>query len=290
MRDGNVQYQRLNPSLDLGLPFAPAQVNSGYLSWPLLPDLFPVSFPGVKTSRDDVVVDIDRERLLKRMEQYFDPKTSHEEIRRVSPSVMTNTGRFKAEAVRDQLRMRGFLPRNIVPYCYRPFDVRWLYWEPETKLLDEKRSDYFREVFEGNRWLSGGQRNRKEAFYQPQYTTVLADHHIVESNVGMFPLYLRAPGKSLMLAPEPHDPRILPSGKRLNVSDPLVTYLMQAATIDDATSVFYHALAILHSPTYCTENSGAFRQDWPRIPLPDSKELLLAFGRIGKANCRAARH
>lgn len=27
---------------------------------------------------------------------------------------------------------------NIIRHLYRPFDVRWLYWEPETKLIDEK--------------------------------------------------------------------------------------------------------------------------------------------------------
>jgi hypothetical protein len=136
-QDGKTLYQELIPPLDLGLPFAPAQVTTGYLQWPLLPDLFPVSFPGVKTSRDDVVVDIDRERLVKRMEQYFDMEISHEEMRRISPSAMTSTARFKAEEVRDHLRKRGFFPKNIVPYCYRPFDVRWLYWEPETKLLSQ---------------------------------------------------------------------------------------------------------------------------------------------------------
>jgi hypothetical protein len=50
--------------------------------------------------------------------------------------------------VRDELRRRGLLKNNIVRYCYRPFDVRWLYWEPQTKLLDEKRTDYFLQVFQ----------------------------------------------------------------------------------------------------------------------------------------------
>ena len=49
-----------------------------------------------------------------------------------------------------------------------------------------------------------------------------------------------------------------------------------------APSVFYHALAILHSPAYRTENSGALRQDWPRIPLPDNKEALLASAALGR--------
>jgi hypothetical protein len=67
------EYQQLRPALELGLPFRPSAVASDYLSWPALPDLFPVSFPGVKTSRDDVVEDVDRERLIDRMTQYFDP-------------------------------------------------------------------------------------------------------------------------------------------------------------------------------------------------------------------------
>ena len=284
LQEGTEMYEQFTPPLDLGLPFAPAQVTTAYLQWPLLPELFPVSFPGVKTSRDDVVVDIDRERLVERMKRYFDVEVSHEEMRRISPSAMTSTARFNAEAVRDHLRTRGFLTNNIVPYCYRPFDVRWIYWEPETGLLDRNRADYFPHVFEGNRWLSGGQHNRKEVFYQPQYTTALADHHIVESNVGMFPLYLNTQpaGESLMPALESRDARTLPSGNRLNISDSLVDYLMQAAMIDGAPSTFYHALAILHAPVYRTENSGALCQDWPRIPLPDTKEALLTSAALGK--------
>ena len=177
-QDLSQSYSLLSPSLDLGLPLKPRAMGQGYLKWPALPDLFPVSFPGVKTSRDDVVVDVDRERLIRRMERYFDPAVSHEEMRRISPGAMQSTARFEAEAVRDQLRKRGFLPEKVVCYCYRPFDLRWLYWEPETKLLDEKRAEYFPHVGEGNLWLSAGQHNRKEDFYQPQFTLLLADHHI----------------------------------------------------------------------------------------------------------------
>ena len=81
-------YSILDPEIRLGLPFKPRAVGAGYLSWPLLPELFPVSFPGVKTSRDDVVVDIDRERLVRRMEQYFDPSVSHEAMRQIAPGAM----------------------------------------------------------------------------------------------------------------------------------------------------------------------------------------------------------
>ena len=100
----------------------------------------------------------------------------------------------------------------------------------------------------------------------------------------MFPLYLclEPDGNPLSLIPEPSDLRNLPSGKRPNVSDSLVAFLTHVATVEDAPSAFYHTLAILHSPAYRAENSGALRQDWPRIPLPASKDALLASAALGK--------
>jgi hypothetical protein len=52
--------------------------------------------------------------------------------------------------------------------------------------------------------------------------------------------------------------------------------------MEDTPRVFYHTFAILHAPAYRSENSGALRQDWPRIPLPDTKEALLASSALGK--------
>ncbi len=43
-------YESIKPVLSLGLPFAPATVSEGWSDWPALPELLPVSFPGVKTS------------------------------------------------------------------------------------------------------------------------------------------------------------------------------------------------------------------------------------------------
>jgi hypothetical protein len=46
--------------------------------------------------------------------------------------------------------------------------------------------------------------------------------------------------------------------------------------------LFYHALAVLHAPEYRVENSGALRQDWPRVPLPKSREALLVSAKLGR--------
>ena len=50
-----------------------------------LPDLFPASFPGVKTDRDAFLVDVDLDRLRARVADYFNPALSHEDIARHHP-------------------------------------------------------------------------------------------------------------------------------------------------------------------------------------------------------------
>ena len=265
-------YAQVMPPIAWGFPFTPLLAGASYAEWPTLAALFPIAYPGVKTSRDDVVVDIDRDRLEARMTRYFDRSFGHEEMRRLLPGAMERSGRFDPERTRTYLLNRGFLPEKIVRYCYRPFDMRWLYWEPETKLLDEKRTEYFLQVFAGNTWLSAGQRNRKEAFYQPQVATVLADHHIVESNVGMFPLYLRPVGLFDQ------------SGERTpvaNLSAQAASYLAGVGT-PTPEDLFFHALATLHAPSYHREHAGALRQDWPRVPLPAGADALTRSAALGR--------
>ena len=132
-------------------------VSDGWQDWPALPDLFPTSFPGVKTSRDGFLVDVDLHRLKQRVDDYFDINLSHEEIAHRYPSVMRSTARFDARSVRDTLLKRGGpADDGFIRYAYRPFDTRWLYWDPDTKAhcWIEKRADYRPHVFEGNPWLS----------------------------------------------------------------------------------------------------------------------------------------
>jgi len=87
-QDGMAFYQELTPPLELGLPFAPAQVDTGYLAWPLLPDLFLYSSPGVNTSRDQDLIQIDRNKLEERMAAYFDKTKTDADVAHVVPTLL----------------------------------------------------------------------------------------------------------------------------------------------------------------------------------------------------------
>ena len=254
-------YGRIEPDVRLGLPFKRMAVSEDWFDWPALPDLLPVSFPGVQTKRDPFLVDIDLERLRERIADYFNPDVSHEEIARRYSGAMKSSSGFvvrDARAVRNALLARGGpIDTGFVRHAYRPFDNRWLYWEPGHGLLGRPVPHYWPHVFDGNLWLSSAQHLRRGA-EEPQtcFTKHLGSLHLIERTALMFPARLL-------------DEEIGDDGditRRANLSGSAQRYLERlGATVED---LFHHVLAILHGPGYRQANAGALSMEWPRIPFP----------------------
>ena len=229
-----------------------------WFDWARLPDLFPVKYHGVLTNRDAFLVDIDLDRLKTRIGDYFDRTLSHEEIERQYPAAIKSTARFDARSGRDALLARGGPDESgYIRITYRPFDKRWLYWEADTKLLDEKRADYRAHVFEGNLWLSAAQHLRQGAI-EPQavFTEEMGSHHLIERGANMFPAWLC--GDDVGNDTE--------GARRANLTAMAHRYLDRLGA--DVEDLFHHVLAVLHDPAYREANAGALRMQWPRIPLP----------------------
>ena len=255
-------YSRLKPNLGLGLPFKQMAISDDWHDWPSLLDLFPASFPGVHTGRDRFLVDIDLDRLKKRIKEYFDPKVSDEEVARLYPAAMRDSSAFKmfdARAVRKALLDRGGpIDAGFVRDSYRPFDNRWLYWEADRRLLTAPSPDYWQHVFDGNIWLSSAQHLRKgESEPQACVAKHVGSFHLIERGAAMFPAWLRDDGLDLEGDGTQRRPNLSPGARR---------YLDKLGLgIED---MFHHVLAVLHDPAYRQANAGALKMEWPRIPLP----------------------
>ena len=251
-------YDTIEPVLPLGLPLVRTAVSAGYFDWPALPELFPVSFPGVKTSRDGFLVDTDLDRLKERIAAYFNADLSHEEIARRYPGAMKTTAGFNARSARDLLLARGGpVEAGFIRFAYRPFDNRWLYWEGDSGLLDRPRPDYKPHVFGGNVWLEAREREAKEDFSRGTLVRHLADN-FGNGLSSFFPMWLR------------NDDDLETAGnntkRRPNLSPAAQRYLRHHnASVED---LFHHVLTVLDDPTYREANAGALRMEWPRIPLP----------------------
>ena len=260
-------YENMAPLLPLGLPFAPAQVSDDWFDWPALTDLLPASFPGVQTGHDPFLVEVDLERLKARIAEYFDAEIEHEEIARRYPSIMQSVQHFDGRSKRNELLGRGG-PRGtgFVKIAYRPFDIRWLYWEEESGLLNRPRPEYMPHIFADNVWLSAAQHLRKgESEAQTWFARTLTSMHMIERGTNMFPAWLRETGLGADETTVKRTPNLSPAAQR---------YLDRLGLgVED---LFYHALAVLHDPAYRRANAGALRMEWPRIPLPSWAELSAA--------------
>ena len=230
----NSGYAVFQPQLAIGLPFKPMAVNPSWSEWPSLPDLFPKSFPGVKTSRDSFLVDVDANKLKERLADFFDS---------------------------GDAGWPGPSDTGFIRYAYRPFDTRWLYWEGHTELLDRPRPEYKKHVFADNIWLEARQKQAKEDFSRGTFCRHLADN-FGNGLSSFFPAWLRSEhqdGQQSMLdgGGEQRQP---------NLSAKAQAYLDRLGL--SVEELFHHALAVLHDPAYREANAGALRMEWPRIPLP----------------------
>ena len=250
-------YEEIAPILPLGLPFVRTAVSEDWFAWPALPDLFPESFPGVKTSRDGFLVDVDLDRLRARVRDYFDGDVSHEEIGRRYPGVMKSTARFDARETRSALIARGGPDEaGFVRFAYRPFDIRWLYWEADGRLLDRPRPDYRPHVFEGNLWLVLQNKAR------PDLSSPLVISHIGDlnqMNSGVYCVPVRRKDDGIEIGGTG-------TQRRPNLSNAAQSYLERLGA--DLKDLFHHVIVVLHDPSYREANADALRAEGPRIPLP----------------------
>ncbi len=266
-----VAYTSVAPQMALGRTLVGKAASADYLQWPTLPELFPVSYPGVKTSRDAALVDIDRSALEARMALYFDSTVDDRTLGSELVDLMRTTPDFDAKATRSLLAALGVQSGQLIRYAYRPFDLRWLYWHERTRLLDRNRSDYVSQVSQGNLWLLTTGRTRKGIPEPPIAATRLADLNLMDSGMRATPLVLRQVHGSLDGVDSTGHP---------NLSERADAYLKQLKAAHE--DLFFHALAVMHSAAYRDANAGALRQDWPRIPLPARPDVLRACADLGR--------
>jgi len=270
-------YGSVSPELRLRIPFEPVVVSDGYLEWPLLPELLPVSFPGVKTSRDEILVDFNLSSLERRIQQYLDPKISDAEMSKLHPLLMKASDRFDPIAIRTALRDRNSASGKYIRYAYRPFDVRWLYWHPDTKLLDEKRPEY-----EAALPLGAAQGPVNSTFGISPATTISAQQKPrgnwqfsqVSSAIACLDLIDRGSTNFPFKLVDASTGEF-----RNNVSASMDAWLKAKELLP--AQLCQHIVATLNAPCYATDNAGALRMDWPRIPVPDDADTLRASAVLG---------
>lgn len=278
-------YQTINPTEEMRLALVPGSTETAYLTWPALDQLFVQQFPGFKTSRDADLISIDRDPLAERMRHYYDPNLDDVRLAQYAPVLVQDASRYEAAATRRELlKTSHYRDDRLVRVAYRPFDDRWLYWEGTTKLLDEKRVEFFEQVFTGNFYLAASTKGRRGGVNLPTLTDKFSSLHLQDPYSLYFPLFIRDV-KPKQAGQATQATMFDQPGTQPNIT-PAALEQMQAALGgapgELADSLFFHILAVTRAPDYEAENAGALEQDWPRIPISATRAQLAASAALGR--------
>jgi len=285
--NNNHQYEILKPQKHNRFSFRPVNQAEQYLNWPsldLLSGIPPIT--GYKENRGFVLIDDSQQVISERMEKYFDPEYSWEDICAINHGLTKNAARFDAKKARIKVTSaEKYDSDRIKRYLLRPYETKWCYYCPIRPLWNEPRPSLYEHHFDDNSFLicrpSGVASPEGIPFY---FTKAMGDFDCIRGHSYHFPIRLR------------HQPSKREKGDRTrnmfveytaNLSNSSRAYLKHVGikntdqSQETAALIWMHSLAIGYSPAYLSENADGIRQDWPRIPLPDSREKFLNSAALG---------
>ena len=222
-------------------------------------ELFPISNSGVKTDRDSLFIDLDRETLADRIKTllYGEYGVSFKNKYRVK-----NSSGYK---MIDKLKGKIFDDEHIQTILYRPFDYQWIYYEPG--LISRPAFLAIQHIYqrENLALLTSRSFPANQVFDRVFATRNVPDIHSASDQTYVFPLYLYTDGTS----------------RTTNLRKEIVSKIENACGKISPEDLFDYIYAVLHLPIYREKYKEFLKIDFPRVPYPkDTKTFkkLAVFG------------
>ncbi|MCJ7508686.1 MAG: DNA methyltransferase, partial [candidate division Zixibacteria bacterium] len=268
-------WQELKPKTEfyLFIPREEAFLES-YNKYPRITDIFPVNSVGVVTSRDNFVIDFDRQDLVGRIKVFRDKELSDEAI-------------FQAFGLKDKVNWKLTKSREgvskdekweevITQILYRPFDIRWIFYHDEV--IERSRKEVMRHMMKENLGLLVKRQGKRSPYSYLFCCNLIAESCVFESafaNNTVCPLYLY-PGKGDMFIQEEAQER------KPNLNPKLVESLTEAYGKEPIPEeIFYYMYGVLYSNIYRSKYAEFLKIDFPRVPFTKDYELFNTIGKYG---------
>jgi hypothetical protein len=291
----NNDYQPLLPVQDNRYSFRPSKVSADYLAWPSLEDLtdFKPTL-GILENRKEALIDIDKHVVENRMKLYYDPNTSWESLAALNTGLTQDAARYDAKKTREiVLAAENYNAKSVRRTLTRPMDYKWCYYSYIRPLWNEPRPNYSSQCWYGNAFIVTRRKGVADLEGVPFFYTVnIGVQHSMQTDAYYIPIRLRSAVTNQNKKPREQAHLIQPEEEETkataNLSPSARSYLasldIASPDADDHTAglIWRHALAIGHSPAYLSENADGIRKDWPRIPLPGTKQLLEDSAELGE--------
>jgi predicted helicase len=238
---------------------------------------------GVKTNRDHFLVDFDKQVLSRRISDMVNPKLDDNLFKL---TYELKDGKYwNTKREREKVRNNSNYKTQFRPYLYRPFDVRWIFYQPN--LIEIGRGgaskDLMRHFMEGDNLGIGIKRSRYLKVFEFRHifaTTTISDVNFFGDQSIFFPLYLysdQSVGAILPLQGKSKT-RYLP-----NFTSKFLNAVKESLGSEPtAEEIFFYIYAVLYSPAYRERFKEFLKIDFPRVPLPSNYEVFKRLSDLGK--------
>lgn len=253
--------------------------------WPIK-DIFNELTRGVVTSRDNFVIDSDRKSLIRRINLFINSDFPSELLK--TSFGLKDTKQWNANTAQKQLQKRGFRKDKILPYFYRPFDKRWIYYE--DVLLERSRKSIMRHMIYPNVALV-----LMRQVYWSNYSHFFVTEGITDSRIfiskrgaaDIFPLWLYKKSVKGLFGEFKFGEVPFGGGyvteKFTNIKQHVITLLNQTFNrLVSPEDIFYYIYAILYSNIYRQKYVEFLKIDFPKIPFTKDYKLFKQLSELGK--------
>jgi Type ISP C-terminal specificity domain len=282
----STRWQDLNPTSPDYL-FAPVelQLQDEYKNGFLLTEAMPESSIGVVTARDSLTIHFTPDEVWDTVQDFVSlPAEEARAKYELGKDVQDWT---VAEAQKD-LRSAKLTKKAIVPFLYRPFDVRYTYYTGHSRGFHcRPRREIMTQMLTGENLGFIATRTTKGT-WDCGVTNMVMGHKSLSAYDPnyLFPLFFDGnaggSGKSGGLF-EAH---------RTNFSSAFLGSLAKKLNWAQeknglpkgisANSILAYIAAVLHSTAYRMRFAGFLKRDFPRIPITSSSKLFLALAEKGQ--------
>lgn len=245
-------------------------------------DIFPTNSIGIVTSRDNFVVDADKNSLMNKMRVFVNSSESDDFLKQAYG--IRENKRWTITKARNELRKEQDLNQFVKKILYRPFDIRWILYHPSV--IERSRREVMSHLMKSNLALLV-KRQQKLDFSYAYVSNLITESCVFESayaNNTVLPLYVY----------NQHEQQSLLSGDNKSPNIDWGTLPNWMATIQPFTSpatnnfiqvpeaIFYYIYAVLYSNAYREKYKEFLRSDFPRIPFTSDYETFKTFTILGE--------
>ena len=232
----------------------------------LVTEIFKKYSTGIETGKDSCLVSFSENLLEVIIKDFFDSSISLSDIQ--NKYDIQDTSGWPFSKKRNDLMKSSFTYSNIKSYCYRPFDIRYLYFDD---YLRRSHKDLMSHLSKPNLTLMASRQQQEIGFYHIFVTDMIGDCNTLSLNSrernSYFPLYIYPDTENqqgnLFLERTP------------NFSPEFLTAIKEKlGYIPTPEKIFYYAYAIFHSPTYRQRYAEFLKIDFPRLPLTKNDQLF----------------